>query len=60
MTHSSQMTKEPRANVSLTGQNAKRLRELHAIIKNSPMTINVSLADVVALALIHFETKIKE
>lgn len=59
MTHSPQNPKEPRANISLTGLNAKRLRDLHALIQNSPMTINVSLADVVSLALIQLEEKLK-
>lgn len=59
MTQNNQNSKEQRANISLTGVNAKRLRELHSLIQNSPMVINVSLADVVNLALVQLEAKLK-
>jgi hypothetical protein len=59
VTQNNQISKEQRANISLTGVNAKRLRELHSLIQNSPMAINVSLADVVNLALVQLEAKLK-
>jgi hypothetical protein len=51
MTQNHQNSKEIRANISLTGEGAKLLRELHVILqaKNSPA--NVSLTDVVCLGL---------
>jgi hypothetical protein len=53
------MSKE-RVNVSLTGSDAVRLKKLHHIIQNSPMVINVSLADVVKLALLQLEAKLSK
>lgn len=52
------MSKEPRLNISLTGDDAKRARKLHTLIKNNPIGINVSLADVVKLALLQLEAKL--
>lgn len=47
-----------RANVSLTGTHAKRLRKLQAIlqVKHDPVTI--TLADVVIIAIAKLETEL--
>jgi hypothetical protein len=52
--------KETRANISLTGEGAKLLRELHVILqaKNSPA--NVSLTDVVCLGLAKLQAELNK
>lgn len=51
MTHFPQNSKDRRRNISLTGDGALLLEELHTKLqaKNSP--VNVSLTDVVCIAL---------
>ena len=59
MTQISENSKEHRANISLTGNAAKLLRELHAIIQSKNKAVNVSLTDVVGLALAKLEAELE-
>ena len=59
MTHFPQNSKDQRANISLTGNAAILLRELHAILRDKNKVVNVSLTDVVGLALAKLEAEIK-
>jgi len=51
MTHFTQNSKDDRVNISLTGDSAKLLRELHSILKIQQMPVKVAVTDVVAIAL---------
>ena len=51
MTQNHQNSKETRANISLTGEGAKLLRELHIKLQAINSPANVSLTDVVCLGL---------
>ena len=47
-----------RANVSLTGDNAKLIRQLQAMLQVKHEPVNISLTDVVVVALTKLKTEL--
>lgn len=58
MTQSAQNSKDRRANISLTGDGAVLLRELHIALQAKHFPANVSLTDVVCLALAKLQAEL--
>ncbi len=52
MAHNPQKSKENRINISLTGESAKLLRELHTYLKHRHTPVKVATTDVIAMALV--------
>lgn len=59
MTQSAQNSKDRRANISLTGDGAELLRKLHIKLQDKNRPVNVSLTDVVCLALAKLEAELE-
>jgi hypothetical protein len=55
MTHSQEISKDHRRNISLTGDGAILLDKLHSILRDKNKPVKVSLTDVVCLALAKLE-----
>lgn len=51
MTQKTQNSKSPRVNISLTGDNAELLREIHTFLKQRHTPVKVATTDVVGMAL---------
>lgn len=60
MSHSPQMPKEARANVSLTGSNAVLLRRLHSQLQEKHQPMNISLADTIVMALAKLDAELNK
>jgi len=59
MTHSPQISKDRRRNISLTGDGALLLDKLHTLLQAKNKPVNVSLTDVVCLALAKLEAELE-
>lgn len=59
MTQNLQNSKDRRANISLTGDGATLLRELHLILQTRNSPANVSLTDVVCLGLAKLKAELE-
>lgn len=55
MTQNQQISKDRRRNISLTGEGAILLDKLHTLLQAKQKPVNVSLTDVVCLALAKLE-----
>lgn len=58
MTQNQEMPTIERANVSLTGDNAKLIRQLQAMLQVKHEPVNISLTDVVVVALTKLKTEL--
>lgn len=58
MTQNQEIPTNDRANVSLTGDNAKLIRQLQAILQVKHEPVNISLTDVVVVALTKLKTEL--
>ena len=58
MSQNPENLKELRSNISLTGDASKLLRKLHTILQDRNRPVNVSLTDVVGLALAKLEAEL--
>jgi hypothetical protein len=59
MTQFPQNSKDRRSNISLTGDGAILLHKLHSILRAKNKPVNVSLTDVVCLALAKLEAELE-
>lgn len=58
MTQNQDVPTLERANVSLTGDNAKLIRQLQAMLQVKHEPVNISLTDVVVVALTKLKTEL--
>jgi len=52
MAQNPEKTKEPRVNISLTGDSARMLREIHSQLKLQHKPVKVAITDVIGMALV--------
>jgi len=60
MTQNPETSKEARVNISLTGESAKLLREIHSKLKDQHRPVKVAITDIVGMALVLLDADLKK